>query len=72
VGRFIKPMGKAHPCNQKKHNAHITGNYYLLPNFSFMSKERTVQKATKKEPAKSLKEKQADKKAKKESKKYRP
>jgi hypothetical protein len=35
-----------------------------------MSKEKTVQKATKKEPAKSLKEKQADKKAKKEGKKF--
>jgi hypothetical protein len=39
--------------------------------FNFMSKEKTVQKATKKEPAKSLKEKQADKKVKKESKKFR-
>jgi hypothetical protein len=38
--------------------------------FNFMSKEKTVQKATKKEPAKSLKEKQADKKAKKEGKKF--
>jgi CRISPR/Cas system type I-B associated protein Csh2 (Cas7 group RAMP superfamily) len=32
-----------------------------------MSKEKTVQKATKKEPAKSLKEKQADKKVKKKA-----
>jgi hypothetical protein len=36
-----------------------------------MAKEKTVQKATKKEPAKSLKEKQAQKKAKKETNKNR-
>lgn len=63
-------MDSTDPANYKRSFTYSQKTATFCKTFNFMSKEKTVQKAAKKEPAKTLKEKQKDKKAKKEGKKF--